>query len=567
MHINFNKTRQFFICISFISLFALLIFRLLYVQIIRHTFFSGLADKQHKIFVELAPKRGTVYDRLNRVLAMYLDTESVYAVPKEVEDKEKTARILAKELNVEEEPLLKRLKKDNYFAWVKRKVATASGEKVKNLRLKGIYLTREPKRFYPGGESACHLLGITGMDNKGLEGVELYYNSELTGERGWRRSSRDAKRRELVSFQTDIVPARDGESLVLTIDEVIQHIIEKEVDEIVRKFEPVGVSIVALNPKTGAILGLVNYPRFDPNDLSGIKKDSIRNRAITDSFEPGSIFKIVTASAALEEGAVDFDTEFFCENGAYRIGRRTLHDYRPYGKLKFRQVIEKSSNIGTVKVAEKVGKEKLTAYIKRFNFNDVTGVDLPGEVPGIMRDPAGWSYTDMTTVPIGQGIAVTAMQLAAAISVIANEGVLMKPYIVTSFLNAEGLTVRKNKPKAIRRVLSKETAGKMKDLLSGVVERGTGRPARLKNFRACGKTGTAQKVNPKGGYYKKKYIASFIGFAPVEKPEMSLVISVDEPRGKYFGSQVGAPAFKSIMEKALSYLEAESDKHEAKKTS
>ena len=330
--------------------------------------------------------------------------------------------------------------------------------------------------------------------------------------------------------------------------------IEKETEDIVKRYKPESVSIVAMDPKTGEILGMVSYPWFDPNNLSKIDMDNLKNRVISDSFEPGSIFKVVTASAALNEKVVDFDTEFFCENGTYRIGKRTLHDYRPYGTLTFRQIIEKSSNIGTAKVAEKLGKKNLNEYIKRFNFGKPTGIDLPGEVSGIVRDVKTWSYVDMTTIPMGQGIAVTALQLTSCISAIANEGTLMRPYLVKKFLNEKGDVISENKPKIIRRVITKSTANKVKELLRGVVEQGTGRRAKMKDFYACGKTGTAQKVNPRGGYYKNKYIASFIGFAPYNDPAIALVIFVDDPKGKHFGGQIGAPAFKNIMKKVSSSI-------------
>ncbi|MGB2705327.1 MAG: penicillin-binding transpeptidase domain-containing protein [Candidatus Omnitrophota bacterium] len=567
MHINFSKTRHFSVLIVFCFLFAILLARLLYIQILRHTYLSDLADKQHKLFLRLEPQRGNVYDRRNRVLAIYMDAPSIYAVPKEISDKENSALILAEKLDIDKEKLLRKFKKDNYFAWVKRKVDSETAGKIEELRMQGLYPMSEHKRFYPGGKLLCHVLGMTGIDNEGLEGIELYYDRELKGKPGWRLSSKDAKKREVVSFQRGFVPAREGKSIVLTLDEVIQHIIEKELENLVRRYRPKAVSIVALDPASGEILGLANYPWFDPNDISGVNASAVRNRAITDSFEPGSVFKVVTASAALEEKIVDFDSEFYCENGAYKIGKRTLHDYRPYGTLKFREIIERSSNIGTVKVAGKLGREKLAAYIKRFNFGEATGIDLPGEATGIMRNPSSWTPVDMTTIPMGQGIAVTALQLASCVGVIANGGVLMRPYVAKKLLDEEGNAVWKKKPDVIRRVISEETAGKVKRLLAGVIERGTGRRARLENFRACGKTGTAEKVNPKGGYYKQKYISSFIGFAPYERPAVALAICVDEPRGEHFGSRVAAPAFKRIMEKILPYMGVESDKGETGKSS
>jgi cell division protein FtsI/penicillin-binding protein 2 len=561
VHINFIKTRQFTIGAVFFCFFIALLIRLTYIQILRNTFLSALADKQHKMHVKIEPRRGGIYDRKNRVLAMYLDVQSVYAVPREIDDKKAAARILARETGAHEETIARRLEKNNYFSWIKRKVDEKTAGRIRDLDVKGVYLETESKRFYPGGRLACHAIGITNIDNEGLEGVELFYDRELKGEYGWRRTYRDAKQREIVSFQKDVLPARDGNGIVLTIDQVIQYIIEKETDRLKEAFRPEGISIVAMDPKTGEILGLANYPWFDLNEKSSASAGSVRNRALSDCFEPGSIFKIVTATAALEEGIVDFDSEFFCENGAYAIGRRTLHDYRPYGTLTFRKIIEKSSNIGTVKVAAKLGREKMNASMKKFNFGEVTGIDLPGEVPGIVRDVSGWRDVDMTTIPMGQGIAVTALQLACAVSAVANDGLLMRPHIVKKYLNSEGVPVKDVKSKPIRRVMSSETSGKVRELLQGVVERGTGKPARLTGFSACGKTGTAQKVKPSGGYYKDRYIASFIGFAPAEDPAIALVVCVDNPRGKHFGSQVAAPAFKNIMEQSLSYLKREGGAH------
>jgi len=555
------------VLIIFCVAFTTLIGRLIHIQIINSKQLSKLAEKQHKLFLRLKPRRGSIYDRQKRVLAMHMDAPSIYAVPKEIVDKEIIAGVLAEKLDIDRIDLAQRLKRDNYFVWVERKVSPETANEIKALGIRGVCLMDEPKRFYPGGKLSCHLLGLTGIDNEGLEGIELYYDRELKGEPGWRLSSRDAKRREVISFQRGFVAAREGKNIVLTIDEVIQHVIEKEIEFLVEKYRPAAVSVIALDPWTGEILGMANFPWFDPNNISGASVSAVRNRAITDCFEPGSVFKIVTASAALEEEIVDFDSEFDCEKGAYRIGKRTLHDHRPYGTLKFSEIIEKSSNIGTVKVAGKLGKKKFAEYVKRFNLGEVTGVDLPGEAAGIVRKSADWLDVDMTTIPMGQGIAVTALQLASCVSVIANDGFLMRPYVVRGFVNEGGADVSENKPKTVRRVISKETARKVKKLLAGVVENGTGKRARLENFTACGKTGTAEKVNPKGGYFKNKYVSSFIGFAPCDKPAVALVVCVDEPVGEHFGSRVAAPAFKRMMEKILPYLKIESDKGEIKKSS
>ncbi len=566
MHINFSKTRERSVFLIILVIFVLLSGRLLYIQILSNKRFSELAAKQHNIFIRIAPRRGNIFDSHGRAMALYVDRPSIYMVPREIENKKGTASILADKFSVDEDTMLSRLQRDNYFGWVRRKAPPGTEDEVKKLGIQGIYTIPEPKRSYPGGGMACHVLGITSVDNKGLEGVELYYDNDLRGEYGWRRSARDAKRRELISFERETLEARDGNNLILTIDQVIQHVVEKEIDNISEKYKPVSASIVVLRPGTGEVLAMASIPRFDPNDISDAAADKIRNRALTDSFEPGSVFKIVAASGALEEGVVNFDTKFFCENGTWRVGKRTLHDYHAYGILTFREVIEKSSNIGVAKAADKLGKEKFYSYIKKFNFGKPTGIDLPGEIGGISREASRWAYSDMTTIPMGQGIAVTSMQLALLTATIANNGVMMKPYVVSRIETESGALVEEVRPKAIGRVISEETAEKVKELMEGVLERGTGKSARLKAYRAGGKTGTAQKVNPAGGYYDKKYIASFIGFAPYKKPEIAMAVSVDDPKGRYFGGQVCAPAFKEIAEKILPYLEIESDRDENKKT-
>jgi len=559
LHINFRKTRLIPIFAVSVTLFAILFGRLFYIQVIKRGFYRDLASGQHELFVKLAPRRGGIYDRRRSILAAYLDVPSIYSVPREIKEKENTSRILASEFGLDEEELLKRLGRDNYFAWVKRKITADEEERLKNLNLKGVYLIKEKKRFYPAGALACHVLGLVDIDNRGLEGAELAYDRILKGEPGWRRSFRDARQREIYYGQADVLPARDGFSIVLTIDEVIQHILEKEAGFLVKKYRPEAVSMIAIEPSSGEILGMVNYPAFNPNRPDTVETDSLRNRAITDAFEPGSVFKVVTASSIIEEGAAGMEDEFFCENGAYRVAGRVLHDYRAYGTLTFREVIEKSSNIGTVKAASRLGKEKLCGYIRKFGFGEKTGIDLPGEATGIVRDPSGWSASDMTTVPMGQGIAVTPIQLAACVGAVANDGVLMKPRVLKEIMTSEGITVRKEKPETVRRVISKKKAQKVKELLAGVVARGSGRRAKLDNFTACGKTGTAQKVNPEGGYYKNKYIASFVGFAPSANPRVALVVSVDNPRGGHLGGRVAAPAFKRTMENILSYLERGSE--------
>lgn len=554
MRINFKKKRQlivfFLFCLAFISI----IFRLHDIQILDYSRLKNKADLQHKILIKLEPKRGDIYDKNKRLSALNIDTYSVYAVSKDIKDREKVASILSPLLNLEKDFLADRLNRDKSFVWLKRKITDKEAEILEKAEIDSVNLIKETKRFYPNDRLGCHFIGFTDIDNRGLEGLELCYDTFLRGKYGWKNALRDAKQ-DVVHSYAEYLPPSDGFDLILTVDEIIQHIIEKEIINIVKTSRPKGVMIIAMDPYTGGILAMANYPDFNPNHYQNINSGVFKNMCITDSFEPGSVFKIVTASAVLEEGLVDFEDEFFCEKGAYKIGKRILHDYRPYGTLTFREVIEKSSNIGTVKAADRLGKDKLYRYIKKFGFGSKSEIDLPGEEKGILRDVSGWSYADMTTIPMGQGISCTALQLVNAISVIANGGMLMKPFIVRYIVEADSDIVKGFEPRAVRRVISEETSSKMKQLLRGVIERGTGTRAKLDDYDACGKTGTAQKVDKNGKYSENRFVASFIGFAPSVKPRVALVVCVDEPKGKYFGGSVAAPAFKNIMQKILKYLE------------
>ncbi|MBI5143708.1 MAG: hypothetical protein HZA30_01385, partial [Candidatus Omnitrophica bacterium] len=525
----------------------------MYLQAIRHKFFSRIADEQHSISIELPPKRGTIFDRNMRVLAVNLNNDSIFANAREVKNKRGTSRVLSSILNLKEDFIYERLSRDKSFVWIKRKITRDESLTIKRLKLDGIGLIKESKRYYPNRTLACHLLGVVDIDNIGLEGLELYYNRYLKGENGWLSSTQDARRVLLESYQDEYVPPKDGFNLVLTIDEVIQHIAERELLKAYEKYNAKGASIIVMDPRSGDILALANLPNYDLNSPGTRSNESIRNRAINDFFEPGSVFKIVTASAALEEGEVDFGNKFYCENGAYKVGRRVLHDHRPHGVLTFREVIEKSSNIGTVKVAATFGSSAMYKYMRGFGVYDKTGVDLPGEVLGMNRPLSKWSGVSMLAIPMGQEVTVTAMQLASAISVIADNGYLVRPRIVSAVVDENGRAVKEFPPKIVRKVLSPKTAAKMRALLMGVVETGTGKKAKIDDYNAGGKTGTAQKVEG-GTYSHERFIASFIGFAPVEKPEISVVICVDEPRPVYYGGDVAAPVFKNVADESLKYL-------------
>lgn len=558
MHSGIFRARQLVVFLFFLLSLTLLLIRLFYLQTIRHNFYFKKASEQHVVSVEIPSQRGAVFDRNRRVLAINLNCDSVFANPRIIKNRRNAAGMLASELNLDEHFVLERLSRDKSFVWIKRKITAEESSRIKKLNIEGVGMIKESKRFYPNKSLACHVLGTVDIDNNGLEGIELYYNKYLKGESGWLISTQDARRKLLESYQDEFIPPKNGLNPVLTIDEVIQNIAERELYKMYDKYNAKGASIIVMDPRNGDILALANLPNYDLNNFEKRPSDSIRDRAINDFFEPGSIFKIVTASAALEEKVVALEDKFDCENGAYKVGRKVLHDHRPHGILTFKEVIEKSSNIGTVKVAARFGPEKMYRYIKAFGFLDKTGIDLPGEVVGINRPPSKWSGLSMLAIPMGQEVTTTAIQLACAISVIANNGFLVKPRVVKEITDGSGRVVKEFPPKAVRKVISAQTASQMRGILMGVVKSGTGRKAGIEDYNVGGKTGTAQKVEDSGVYSHSKFIASFIGFAPVEKPVLAVVVCVDEPHPVYYGGDVAAPVFRNVVDESLKYINARS---------
>ena len=509
---------------------------------------------------QLESNRGIIYDRNMRPMVANLNVGSLYVSPREVKEPAILARKLAKMLNMEEGRVLEKLESDSSFVWLKRKMDYERASGVMSLGAGGVGVIKETKRFYPNSWLASHVIGFTNVDGVGLEGLETAFDGYISGTSGWSWTVRDAKARKILSRQSRLIPPCDGYNLVLAIDEVIQHIAEKELDYVYKKFKAKGGSVIVMNPHNGDILALANRPTFDPNDFNASPVSSRRNRVVTDMFEPGSVFKIVAASAALEEGKASLDDTFFCEEGAFRIANHTLHDHKPHGELTFKEVIALSSNIGTVKIAQLLDEKVFFNFIKSFGFGAKTGVDLPGEVDGIARSPKNWSGTSIAAIPIGQEIAVTPIQLVSAISAIANGGRLMKPRIVLEVQDKAGGVVKSFAPTQIRRAVSDSTASLMREVLTAVVEEGTGKNARLSEYTSSGKTGTAQKIKPGGGYSHSKFVASFIGFAPAKNPEIAILVCIDEPGPVYYGGSVAAPAFKKIAEGALRYLKVRPDR-------
>lgn len=564
MYISNYRRRSKAVFLIFFLFLLLCIGRLLYIQFFRSAYLKSLADKQHNLFVELEPRRGTIFDADLKPQAFNMSVDSLYASPNSIKEKDKEEMVneLARTLDLEPAYLRDRLSRKKAFIWLKRKLPPEQSEAVKKLKLKGLGFLKESKRIYPNGYLASHVLGFAGMDNLGLEGAERDFDNYLKGEPGWAVFLRDARQNKLDIWDKMVLP-KDGLDIVLTIEEVIQYIAERELDKVYRKYHARGACIIVMEPHTGRILAMANRPTYDLNNYSHSSREDMRNRSICDLFEPGSVFKVVTASAALEEGKVDEEDVFFCENGSYRVGGHTLHDHRPHGRLTFREVITESSNIGTVKVAQLLGEEALYRYIKAFGFGEKTGIELSGEIPGMIKEPRFWSKTSISAIPMGQEVGVTALQLACAISVIANGGQLMTPYIVESVRDKRGQIIKQNKPVFRRKVISVDTAGRMKKILTGVVEEGTGRMAKVPGFSAAGKTGTAQKLEPNGSYSHRKYVASFIGFAPAEEPLVAIVVMVDEPRPYYFGGVVAAPVFQSVAADAIRYIKGKEEPFKA----
>ncbi|MDD5115510.1 MAG: penicillin-binding transpeptidase domain-containing protein [Candidatus Omnitrophica bacterium] len=555
MYISNYRRRSKAVFLVFFIFLLLCVGRLLFILFFRSSYLSSLAKKQHNQFVELEPRRGTIYDCNLKAQAFNLSMDSLYAEPNTIKgrDKEEVIDKLLPILGTGRDYLKDRIYRKKSFIWLARKLPPEKSAAIKALRLKGLGFMKETKRIYPNSYLASHVIGFSGMDNVGLAGAEKDFDGYLKGTAGWAVFLRDARQNKLDIWEKMVLPV-DGMDLVLTIDEVIQYIAERELDKVFRDFHAKGASIVVMDPHTGRILAMASRPSYDLNNYSSADSAHMRNRAICDLFEPGSVFKIVTASAALEEKKITEEDKIFCENGSYRVGGHILHDHRPHGILSFREVIEESSNIGTVKVAQLLGPDIVYQYLRAFGFGSKLGIDISGEISGMIKQPRAWSKTSISAIPIGQEVGVTALQLASAISVIANGGQLMKPYIVDSIRDRQGRVIKQNKPVLIRKVISVDTAMRIKKILTGVVEVGTGRLAKVPGFSAAGKTGTAQKLEPNGAYSHNKFVASFIGFAPAEDPLLAIVVTVDEPRPYYFGGVVAAPVFQKVAADAIRYI-------------
>jgi cell division protein FtsI (penicillin-binding protein 3) len=554
--INWFKVRIIFLACLLFFCFVLIMGRMFQLQVLKKEQLYKIAAQQQHIQIPLVPKRGTVYDSKGNELAVSIEVDSVYADARKIVDTGKMVRELDSILQIDREELKQRLKSHRSFEWIQRKISSKETEQIKNLRLSSIYFLKENRRFYPNSQLAAHLIGFVGLDSKGLEGIEFQYDALLNGENHVWTTAKDALGREITMGKAPFEKEDHYRNIVLTIDKTIQHITETELGHGVEKWGAKGGMAIAMNPSTGKVLAMASYPTFNPNQFIQYRSKSWRNRAVSDVFEPGSLFKTFLAAAALEDQVVRPSDSFFCENGSYKVYDRTIHDHSKHGWLTFQQIIKFSSNIGASKVGEKMGKERFYRYISAFGFGEKTQIGLPGEGTGIVRHPRYWSPVALDTISFGQGVSVTGIQLATALSAIANGGFLMKPYVVEKIMDEKGKIVQSFQPEVVRKVISEETAKKVTALLKTTTEKGgTGEGAVPTGYEVAGKTGTAQKVDSLlGGYSEDRYMSGFMGFAPDEEPKLVLLIVIDEPQGDNYGGVVAAPIFKAIMEKVLPYL-------------
>ncbi|MDF2874894.1 MAG: spoVD 1 [Sporomusa sp.] len=531
-----------------------LIGRLLYLQFYKSAWLSENAVDQRIREIPVEAKRGIIFDRHGRELAVSVSTESVYAIPAEIRDHEETAARLAAILALDETNLKNKLKKRQAFTWIKRKIDPDIARQVQMLNLPGIGLTQESQRYYPHDNLAAHILGFNGIDSQGLDGVEMTFDSYLKGRSGSIVIEYDARGREIPQASHRFVPPTEGNNVYLTIDLVIQQIVERELDRVMKETQAKAATIIAIDPRDGGILALANRPDYNPNKFSEVSPKLWRNIAVSNVYEPGSTFKIITTSAVMSEHIVKPDERFF-DPGEVEVQGRNIHCWKHggHGSQTFAEVVQNSCNVGFVNVGLRLGRDPFYRYIDAFGFGRPTNIDLPGEAKGIMIDRTKATPINIATMSIGQSIAVSPVQLVTAAAAVANDGQLLRPQIVREVKDKAGNIVRGFQPDVIRQVLDPATTKQVKEILESVVSQGSGRNAYIEGFKIAGKTGTAQKVGA-GGYLPDKYVASFVGFAPADNPQVAMLVIIDEPVGLYYGGQIAAPVFGAVMKDVLQYL-------------
>jgi cell division protein FtsI/penicillin-binding protein 2 len=524
--------------------------RLVELDLFRHSTYLALARRQQERVIEISPKRGALYDRNGRELAMSVQVKSGFAVPPEVSDPDLVARLLAPIVRQPEALLRRRLQEPRAFVWIARKLSPRVVARIEALNLRGVYFENESQRFYPKGRLAAQVLGYVDIDEHGLGGIEQSFDREIRGRPGRMLVETDARHRW---FRATERPAEPGAGVELTLDENIQYMAEKALAAAVEKTHAKGGTVVVEDPNTGELLALANWPSFDPNDPGASPAAARADRAISDIYEPGSTFKVVTLSAAIDDGVAHPGDLVNCQMGTIVVAGRLIHDWKRFGMLSVADVLAHSSDVGAIKVALRLGDDNFYHYIRDFGFGQLTHIELPGETPGLLRPVKRWSGSSIGSLAIGQEIGITPIQLAAAVSAVANGGLLYPPHVVREIRRGDETVPERELP--ARRVIRATTAATMRHLMEGVVLEGTGRAARLDGYTAAGKTGTAQKIDPATGRYSRsQYVASFVGFAPVSSPAITILVVLDSPLGEHHGGSTAAPVFKEIAAQALPYL-------------
>jgi cell division protein FtsI (penicillin-binding protein 3) len=535
--------------------------RLGYLQLIRHSEYLTRAHRQQQRTIEITPKRGAIYDRNMHPLAMSTEVESAFAIPTELGDnKQQAARLLSGVLDIPREVLENKFDSGSTFVWVSRKLPPEKSDAVKALNLKGIYTMKENQRFYPKRDLAAHVLGFVNLDEKGTSGLEFQLDKQIRGKGEQILVMADARQRW---FDGGKAQRDQGANIVLTIDEKIQYIAERELAAAVVRTHAMAGTVIIQNPYTGEILALANWPKFNPNSPGEVKNETRMNRAVSAIYEPGSTFKLITLAAALDQNLTRPSEVFDCENGAVSIAGHKIHDHKKFGMLSVSEILAQSSDVGTIKVALRLGAPKFYEYIRAFGFGQQTGIDLPWESKGMLGKLENWSGISIGAISMGQEVGVTPIQLVTAVSAIANGGFLHKPYVVSEVRKGDQLLssgdVAEPEP---RQVIRPETAATLRKMMEGVIlsPQGTGKYARLDGWTAAGKTGTAQKIDPNTGRYSHtQFIASFTGFAPINNPAVTILVSLDSPVSSHEAAMTAAPVFKRVAEQVLPYLDVPRD--------
>jgi cell division protein FtsI (penicillin-binding protein 3) len=536
--------------------------RLVYLQFSQYDSLANRARQQQQNAIETSPLRGELLDRQGRELARSVQTVSLFLDPDGLDAAtlDHSAQQVAKILKVKESDLAKEfreaLDEKRRFIWIARRLDADLAAKITALNLPGIHPQLEPKRFYPNGSLAAHVLGYVGLDGQGLGGVEQSYNQKISGEPGQLFIEKDAKGKAYESYE---IAAKPGQTVVLTIDQSIQYLAEQALQNAVQRSRAKSGTVIVLDPRSGDILALANAPTFDPNKVAEAKPETRSNWALQNIYEPGSTFKVVAFSAAIEKKLARPEDHIDCQMGAITVAGRVIHDHHPFGSLTIAEALAKSSNVAAIKLGVRVGDETMYDYIKRFGFGSKTGIELPGETVGIVRKVERWQPSSIGSIAIGQEIGVTPVQMVAAFGALANDGVRVSPHLVREVRSGDGTVVYRAEPEQ-RRVISAETAIALRGMLEGVTLNGTAKKAQLDGYSAAGKTGTAQKIDPKTRTYSStKFVGSFVGFAPVSNPQVVIIVVIDEPAGAYHGGDVAAPIFREVAEQVLPALGVEPD--------